>query len=260
MSDYPGAIDEFRVTQNLPGILYNAEDTKTVFAEDTNNHSNAIIAIEETLGVDPAGSAPSVVDRLDGIDTTLEGKENSIGYTPENAANKSTSTSLGTSNTLYPTQNAAKVYTDNGINTLISNISATHTVFEANHTGLVGIASGTYVIVPYDNVIVDSAGAWNNITHEYTIAADGLYIFEASSWYSSTFTAVDKKIILGKNGADCRAANNPQIQAYETQQLNSQVYLQAGDVMQIWLNQNSGSTQYTNDYPAITYFNIARVW
>ena len=36
-----------------------------------------------------------------------------LGYTPENVANKSTSTSLGTSDTLYPTQNAVKTYTDN---------------------------------------------------------------------------------------------------------------------------------------------------
>jgi hypothetical protein len=36
-----------------------------------------------------------------------------LGYTTENVANKSTNTSLGTSNTLYPTQNAVKVYTDN---------------------------------------------------------------------------------------------------------------------------------------------------
>jgi len=36
-----------------------------------------------------------------------------LGYTPENQANKSTSTSLGTSDTLYPTQNAVKVYADN---------------------------------------------------------------------------------------------------------------------------------------------------
>lgn len=36
-----------------------------------------------------------------------------LGYTPENVANKSTSTSLGTSDTLYPTQNAVKVYADN---------------------------------------------------------------------------------------------------------------------------------------------------
>ena len=35
-----------------------------------------------------------------------------LGYTPENVANKSTSTSLGTSDTLYPTQNAVKVYAD----------------------------------------------------------------------------------------------------------------------------------------------------
>lgn len=36
-----------------------------------------------------------------------------LGYTPENVANKSTNTSLGTSDTLYPTQNAVKVYADN---------------------------------------------------------------------------------------------------------------------------------------------------
>lgn len=35
-----------------------------------------------------------------------------LGYTAENVANKSTVTSLGTSNTLYPTQNAVKVYAD----------------------------------------------------------------------------------------------------------------------------------------------------
>jgi len=36
-----------------------------------------------------------------------------FNYTPEDEANKSTSTSLGTSDTLYPTQNAVKVYADN---------------------------------------------------------------------------------------------------------------------------------------------------
>lgn len=36
-----------------------------------------------------------------------------LGYTPENVSNKSTNTSLGTSDTLYPTQNAVKTYTDN---------------------------------------------------------------------------------------------------------------------------------------------------
>ena len=36
-----------------------------------------------------------------------------LGYTPEDVSNKSTNTSLGTSDTLYPTQNAVKTYTDN---------------------------------------------------------------------------------------------------------------------------------------------------
>ena len=36
-----------------------------------------------------------------------------LGYVPENVANKSTNTSLGTSDTLYPTQNAVKTYVDN---------------------------------------------------------------------------------------------------------------------------------------------------
>lgn len=39
--------------------------------------------------------------------------EANIGYVPENAANKSTSTALGTSDALFPTQNAVKTYVDN---------------------------------------------------------------------------------------------------------------------------------------------------
>lgn len=65
MSNYPGAIDEFRTVQNLPGILYESTDTTTVFAEDTNSHSDAISAIESTLGINPQGDYDTVADRLD---------------------------------------------------------------------------------------------------------------------------------------------------------------------------------------------------
>lgn len=117
MSEYPEAIDEFRTTQNLPGILYDETDTTTVYAEDSNNANSAIVAIETELGTNPSGASVTVGGRLDALDTTVAGKENSLGYTPENAANKSTSTSLGTSNTLYPTQNAVKTYVDTGLST-----------------------------------------------------------------------------------------------------------------------------------------------
>lgn len=46
------------------------------------------------------------------IDAQVATKQNVLGYTPENVANKSTSTSLGTSDTLYPSQKAAKTYID----------------------------------------------------------------------------------------------------------------------------------------------------
>lgn len=64
MSVYPGAIDEFREVENLPGIVYNPADKKTVFAEDTINSFDAIVAIESTLGEDPQGDSETVADRL----------------------------------------------------------------------------------------------------------------------------------------------------------------------------------------------------
>lgn len=64
MSNYPGAIDEFRTTQNLPGILYDETDTSTIYAEDTNGANSAITAIENTLGINPQGDYPTVAARL----------------------------------------------------------------------------------------------------------------------------------------------------------------------------------------------------
>ena len=43
----------------------------------------------------------------------------SLGFTPEDVANKTTSTSLGTSNTLYPSQNAVKSYVDTAVNSAV---------------------------------------------------------------------------------------------------------------------------------------------
>lgn len=47
--------------------------------------------------------------------TTWNGKQDALGFTPENVSNKDTSTSLGTSDTLYPTQKAVKTYVDTSI-------------------------------------------------------------------------------------------------------------------------------------------------
>lgn len=46
-------------------------------------------------------------------------KQAALGFTPEDVANKSTSTTLGTSNTLYPSQNAVKTYVDTAVNSAV---------------------------------------------------------------------------------------------------------------------------------------------
>jgi hypothetical protein len=59
-----------------------------------------------------------------GTDCTLNGilkgdgsNVSVLAFTPEDIANKSINTALGTSDTLYPSQNAVKVYVDNGLAT-----------------------------------------------------------------------------------------------------------------------------------------------
>jgi hypothetical protein len=63
-----------------------------------------------------ASVSSTELEYLDGvssaIQTQLNGKQATLTFTPEDVANKGASTSLGVSNTLYPTQNAVKVYVD----------------------------------------------------------------------------------------------------------------------------------------------------
>lgn len=49
------------------------------------------------------------------------GKQDALGFTPESVANKSTTTALGNSNILYPSQRAVKVYVDNQVTTINTN-------------------------------------------------------------------------------------------------------------------------------------------
>jgi hypothetical protein len=133
MADFPNAIFEPRTTENKDDAPYVPEETTKAFAEDYSLPAAEIVAIEETLGINPEGEFETVGERIEALEDApgpewggiggslsaqtdlveaLAGKENALGYTPENVANKSTDTSLGTSNTLYPTQNAVKTYAD----------------------------------------------------------------------------------------------------------------------------------------------------
>jgi hypothetical protein len=61
------------------------------------------------------GTDPQDAVTVSQLGTALDLKQDALGFTPEDVANKSTDIELGTSNTLYPTQNAVKVFVENSI-------------------------------------------------------------------------------------------------------------------------------------------------
>lgn len=72
MADYPSSIYSPRTMANRPGVEYDAEKTKVIFAEDFNLDRAEIVAIENTLGIDPQGEFTTVVDRLDDVDDRID--------------------------------------------------------------------------------------------------------------------------------------------------------------------------------------------
>jgi hypothetical protein len=77
-------------------------------------YTNAVCIIYDgpylsNLDIAPLTSLDTIIQT---IDEKVGDLQPLLGFTPENVANKSTNTSLGTSNTLYPTQNAVKTYVD----------------------------------------------------------------------------------------------------------------------------------------------------
>jgi hypothetical protein len=134
MASYPDSPDVFRTRQNLPNVTYDVDKTTTLFAEDLTDIESAVLAIEETVGYNPQGLYSSVTDRLNDADQSLAGKQDTLQYTPENAANKKTTTTLGDSDSYYPSQKAVKTYTDAAVSTLAARV----TTLEGKHEYAVG--------------------------------------------------------------------------------------------------------------------------
>lgn len=80
------------------------------------------------------------------IQTQLNGKQASLGFTPENVANKSTTTTLGTSDTLYPTQNAVKTYADTGLALKRNNVTTINSQSGTTYTLLLTDASKLVIL------------------------------------------------------------------------------------------------------------------
>jgi len=131
---------------SLDAKLSNTLTSAQIFVGNSSNVATGraltLNASGGTFGLSNTGvlTFPNASTSLRGLLTsadwnTFNSKQNALGFTPENVANKSTNTALGTSNVLYPTQNAVKVYVDTGLGTKQNTITgAATTITSANLT------------------------------------------------------------------------------------------------------------------------------
>jgi hypothetical protein len=125
MADYPNDIYDPRTIENVPGQSYDPTKTTRFYADDLNNTNAEIVAIEETLGENPQGIYATVkewlqwlTDNMGGaaiwgaisgtlsdqtdLQDALDDKQDALGFTAENVANKATAMAGNTgSNTKY---------------------------------------------------------------------------------------------------------------------------------------------------------------
>lgn len=64
MADYPASIYDPRTKENKSGVVFDAGQKTIIFAEDINEPTAEVVAIEETLGVNPQGSETTVSERI----------------------------------------------------------------------------------------------------------------------------------------------------------------------------------------------------
>lgn len=62
---YPDNFSDFREIENLPGIVYDADNKRCFYVEDLVAAWVAIQLIEQTLGLQPQGEFDTVGERLD---------------------------------------------------------------------------------------------------------------------------------------------------------------------------------------------------
>ena len=247
--------DQILPTRDSLGL--DTDDTVT-FANlsGTNTGDETQTTIKTKLGA-ASSSADGYLTSTDW--STFNNKQNALGFAPEDVANKSTSTSLGSSNTLYPSQNAVKVYVDNLLGnenalvykgTLDCSTNPNYPAASAGNlyivsvAGKIGGASGTVVdvgdmiICNTDNTVTGTQAAvgqyWNIIEKNIVGAVTG----PASSVDSNVafFDGVTGKVIKdsgitlsGTNTGD--NATNSQYSGLDAAKVNK-----AGDTMSGDLN------------------------
>lgn len=72
MASYPTATYTPRTKENRTGVVYDANKTKVVYAEDITKLDDEVVAIENELGVEPKGTDADVTARLDRMQDEID--------------------------------------------------------------------------------------------------------------------------------------------------------------------------------------------
>ena len=173
-------------------------DTNTVDLTITATDLTADIKHQSTTTINLSNDASGLkADLATGAAIT------NLGFTPENVANKSTTTTLGTSDTLYPTQKAVKTYVDTQVANapvLVSTATASNsaTIDFTLPSGYKSFDIRVISLVPS----TDNVGMWIRVSTDggSTFAAGASdYIYQRNiqngTTPSLTLSAADSKII-----------------------------------------------------------------
>lgn len=121
-----------------------------------------------------------------------------LGFTAENSVNKSNTTTLGTSTTLYPTQNAVKVYVDNSVSGITGFVPTSRTI-TVNGVSQDLSANRTYTITTANTDTTSTGFATRLLINNYLTKAT------AASTYALQTTTISAG--NGLSGGGSLAAN-----------------------------------------------------
>jgi hypothetical protein len=155
------------VNSQTGAVVLNADDILEKVSSPVNLYFTATRAKGAVVLNTLAGSETDQAPSVSAVNSALSGKEVS--------SNKSSSTSLGTSNTLYPTQGAVKSYVDTQIGNVVGGMS---------YKGVLDASGGSYPATP-------AKGDYYVVTVAGTISAVDYQIGDWAAYNGTTWNKID---------------------------------------------------------------------